>query len=295
MSPPNAVRQGLPSRTAHAVALLRAAHQLLDEPLVLADPVALAILDAPTRQALHADPFVLNDPLSRALRAAVVARSRYAEDELAARVAAGVRQYVLLGAGLDTGAWRHAGHADGLRVFELDHPGTQRWKQQLLAAAGLGVPASLRFVAVDLERDDLRAALAAAGFRADQPACVVWMGVTMYLGAEAVLQTLRDLAGLAAGSSVCFDFRLPASQLGPVDRVVDETIAERAGLAGEPWRSAFDASQLRQRLLALGFAGATCCTPEDLNARYFARRKDGLQVGGSLRLMHAVTGSGQPG
>jgi O-methyltransferase involved in polyketide biosynthesis len=316
--PSNTVRRGEPSRTAHWVAALRAVHQLLDEPLVLPDPIALSVLGVSAEAALRDDPFVLNDPLSRGVRAAIVARSRFVEDELLRRVAAGVRQYVLLGAGLDTFAYRSAlcvgprspatataprggeqlsaerpsdsCFADPqLRVFEVDHAGTQRWKQQLLAEAGIHAPSALSFVPLDFERDDLGAALAQAGFRSDQPACVSWMGVTTYLTADAVLRMLRAMAGLAAGSCVCFDYRVPAAMLDPVERMIDEVIGRKAAAAGEPWLSTFDPAQLQAQLLEAGFGSADSTTPDDLNACYFARRKDGLRLGGSLRIMCART------
>lgn len=288
---PNIVRRGEPSRTAHRVAALRAVHQLLDEPVVLPDPVALAILGAPTEAALRDDPFALNDPLLRGLRAAVVARSRVVEDEVARGVAQGMNQYVLLGAGLDTFAWRHPHPGDALRVFEVDHPATQRWKQQLLSEAGLAVPGSLSFVPVDFEGDDLGEALAQAGFRWDRPACVGWMGVTPYLTEEAIFKTLRVLAGLAAGSVVCFDYRVAPGGLGPVDRVINEVIAQQAAAAGEPWLSSFDPAALQQQLLALGFGSAVSIAADEVNACYFARRKDGLRVGASFRIMRAGVGA----
>ena len=285
--PTNIVRHGEPSRSALTVASLRAVHQLLDEPLVLPDPIALPLLGASAEAALRDDPFVLNDPMSRGLRGALVVRSRFVEDELARCVAAGVRQYVLLGAGLDTFAYRNPYGDEGLRVFEVDHPGTQRWKRQLLAEAGIGVPPSLTFVPVDLERDDLGGALRQAGFRADQAACVSWMGVTMYLTADAVLRTLGTVAGFAAGSCLCFDYRVPATMLNPIERVVSDVLEQQIAALGEPWLSAFDPAQLQKQLLELGFGSAESATPDDLNVRYFARRKDGLRTGGGVRIMCA--------
>ncbi len=286
-TPTNIVRQGEPSRSALSVASLRAVHQLLDEPLVLPDPIALPLLGAAAEAALRDDPFVLNDPLSRGLRGALVARGRFVEDELRRCVAAGVRQYVVLGAGLDTFAYRNPYRDEGLRVFEVDHAGTQRWKQRLLAEARVGVPDSLSFVAMDFEGDDVADVLRRAGFRADQAACVSWMGVTMYLTNEAVLATLGAVAGFAAGSCLCFDYRLPATMLNPVERAVDDVIGRRAAAAGEPWLSAFDPAQLQAQLLALGFSAAESALPDDLNARYFARRKDGLRTGAAVRIMCA--------
>lgn len=292
--PTNIVRQGMPSRSALGVASLRAVHQLLDEPLVLSDPIALPLLGASTEAALRDDPFALNDPMSRGLRGALVARSRFVEDELSRCVAAGVRQYLIVGAGLDTFAYRNPYRDEGLRVFEVDHPGTQRWKQQLLAEASIVVPASLTFVAADFERDDLgsddlASALRQSGFRADQAACVSWMGVTMYLTADAVAATLRTVAGFASGSRLCFDYRVPVTMLNPVERVINEVMEQRIAALGEPWLSTFDPTHLRRQLLALGFSTAESATPEDLNARYFARRKDGLRTGGGVRIMCANT------
>jgi methyltransferase (TIGR00027 family) len=286
-APTNIVRQGEPSRSALRVASLRAVHQLLDDPLVLPDPIALPLLGAATEAALREDPFALNDPMSRGLRAALVVRSRVVEDELARCVGEGTRQYVLLGAGLDTFAYRNPYEREGLRVFEVDHPGTQRWKQQLLAEAGIEVPSSLNFVPMDFERDDLASALGQAGFRADQPACVSWMGVTMYLTADAVLRTLSAVAGFAAGTCLCFDFRVPVSMLNVIERVVSEVIEQQIAALGEPFVSTFDPAQLQRQMLELGFRSAQSAGPDELNARYFARRKDGLRTGGGVRIMCA--------
>jgi methyltransferase (TIGR00027 family) len=269
------------------VASLRAVHQLLDEPLVLPDPVALPLLGAATEAALRDDPFTLNDPLSRSLRAALIARSRFVEDELSRCVAAGVRQYLILGAGLDTFAVRNPYRDEGLRVFEVDHPGTQGWKQQRLAEAGIDLPATLSFVPVDFERDDLAGALRQAGFDAAEPACISWMGVTMYLTSEATAATLGTLAGFAVGTRLCFDYRVPVAMLNPVERVISEVLGQRVAAMGEPWLSSFDPADLTRQLLEMGFTTAESATPEALNARYFARRKDGLCVGGGVRIMCA--------
>src|SRR5262249_34831577 len=142
----NIVNEGEPSRTAFHVATMRGAHQLLDEPPVLLDPIALPILGAEREAQVRADPYKYNDPALRVLRASVVLRSRFVEDELARDVSAGIRQYVVLGAGLDTFAYRNPYPANLLRIFEVDHPSTQQWKRNSLAAAGIPIPTSLRFV-----------------------------------------------------------------------------------------------------------------------------------------------------
>lgn len=268
---------GTPSGTALRVAMVRAAHRLLDEPIVFDDPLALAILGPETEAEMRADPFRHNDPISRGLRASLIVRSRVAEDELARAVAAGVRQYVVLGAGLDTFAYRNP--FPGLRVFEIDHPATQAWKRDCLTQADIAVPDSLTFAPVDFEQGGtLAEALAAAGFDRAAPACFSWLGVTMYLGEETVFDTLSWLAGSASGSSVVFDFRVPLEQLNPVERTITEMIMQRVAEAGEPWISAFDPSALRGKLLEIGFERAEALLPEQLNHRYLYQRKDGLST-----------------
>ncbi|QTD47154.1 class I SAM-dependent methyltransferase [Ottowia testudinis] len=279
----NIVRQGEASRTALQVAQLRAVHALLDEPVVLDDPLALPILGAPMAAALRDDPFRLNDPSARALRASLVARARVAEDELARAVAAGVRQYVVLGAGLDTFACRNPYMAAGLNVFEVDHPATQAWKRQCLSQAGIVPPGALHFVPVDFESGALMPALAAAGLRADKPACFTWLGVTVYLTPEAVMATLTQVAALPAGSSITFDYRVPQALLNPFEQAVTELFEQQVAAQGEPWLSSFEPEALGQQLHALGFSRVDDPGADAINARYFPRRKDGLRCGAAFR------------
>lgn len=286
-SPDNIIHTGQPSRSALRVASLRAVHQLLDEPIVLPDPVALPILGARMEAALRDDPFVLNDPLSRGLRASLVVRSRLAEDELARGVVAGLRQYVVLGAGLDTFAYRNVHQALGLQVFEVDHPATQAWKQQSLRDAAIPVPATTTFVPVDFERRTLSEGLAQAGFRLDQPACLAWLGVCVYLTREAVLGTLRFAASLPAGSRIIFDYAVPATMLNPVERALRAHLEQQITEQGEPWVSHFEPAELQATLHQLGFQSVHDFGAEELNARYLARRKDGLRTGSSFRMMIA--------
>ncbi|MBE1160045.1 class I SAM-dependent methyltransferase [Dyella acidiphila] len=278
----NIIQTGKPSRTAWLMANLRAVHQLLDQPLVLDDPVALRILGTEAAALLRDDPYVYNDPFARGLRAILIVRSRVAEDELLRSVAAGARQYVVLGAGLDTFAYRNPHRAAGLRVFEVDHPSTQQWKRRCLRDAGIALPRELVFAPIDFERGTLAQGLAEAGFRSDVPACFSWLGVTMYLSEEAVLETLRFVATLPQGSSISFDYHVPESMRSPVQRIFTEVLGQRAAAAGEPWICEFDPALLRQRLLQLGFSAIEDFSPEALNRRYLDRRKDGLHMGGRI-------------
>ena len=273
----NIVRSGTPSGTALRVATVRASHRLLDDPIVFDDPLALAILGPEAEAAMRADPYPYNDQISRGLRASLIVRSRVAEDELARAAVDGVRQYVVLGAGLDTFAYRNP--FPGLRVFEIDHPSTQAWKRGCLAKAGIVLPDSLTFAPVDFEEGGtLAEGLAAAGFDREAPACFSWLGVTMYLREESVYDTLRWIAASAAGSSVTFDFRVPLDHLNPVERVITEMIMQKVAEAGEPWISAFDPQALTAKMLEIGFSRAEALLPDALNKRYLFQRKDGLST-----------------
>jgi methyltransferase (TIGR00027 family) len=278
-----------PSRTAHRVALHRAAHQLLDKNPVFRDPLAIQILGEDTAAALRADPLRFeSERAGPYLRAFLAARSRFAEDRLAAARDAGVRQYVILGAGLDTFAYRDPTPGLPLHVWEVDHPATQAWKRELLQAARIAIPPQLDFVAVDFERQALPEALAAAGFDPAAGAVVSWLGVTPYLTPPAVLETLRFLARVTrAAGGVAFDYALAPHLLTPREQQVFAAFAARVRAAGEPWQSSFDPAALAHDLRAMGFAVTEDLPPEALNARYFAGRTDGLRVGSLAHLMWA--------
>ena len=275
-----------PKPSARRVAGLRAVHQLLDHPLVLDDPIALKILGSESEAALRANPQQYNDMFSKGLRTSLVVRSRLAEDELAQAAGHGVAQYVILGAGLDTYAYRTA--SDRVQVFEVDLPATQQWKRECLRTAGIPIPKNLSFVPIDFERDTLADALAKTGFRQDQPAFFSWLGVTMYLDQQAITQTLQFVASCGTGSAVVFDYIVLPALLGPMERMVMELVAARVAANGEPWKTYFDPAVLIEQLRALGFSATNNFGPEQLNQRFLSNRSDGLRMGGASRLMHAV-------
>ncbi len=219
----------------------------------------------------------LNKPFSVALRAFLVARSRFAEDCLAAACARGVRQYCLLGAGLDTFALRNT-HT-GLRVFEVDHPATQAWKRGLLERNGIAAPESLHFVPVDFERQELGRELEAAGFERRAPALFAWLGVVPYLTPEAFRQTLRFIAEQPRGSGVVMDYGLPREALSPLEQLGRDSLASRVALAGEPFQLFFTPEQMRAELAA--FETVEDLGADALNHRYFAGRSDTLRVRGT--------------
>jgi methyltransferase (TIGR00027 family) len=285
-----------PSRTALGVARRRAAHQLLDRPLVLNDPLALRIIGSAERDQLEArvgrrfPPNPDEQPAARLLRAFVVARSRCAEEILGAAAEAGVTQYVVLGAGLDTFGYRNPW--PGVRVFEVDHPATQAWKQECVARAGIVIPsgpAGVTFVAVDFDRQRLDVELERAGFTPDRPAVFAWLGVTMYLAESSVWDVLGYVLARPPGSAVIFDYALAPALLNPLERLALGRLSGRVARAGEPWTAFFDPEALAHGMRKLGAQDLLDLDRDAINRRWFAGRSDGLHVGSIGRLMVART------
>jgi methyltransferase (TIGR00027 family) len=276
-----------PSRTAQRVAMLRAAHQLLDDPPVHEDSLALAILGRAEADALRAGPRRFEDvPGAPFLRAFLAVRSRLAQDALARAVSHGVRQYVILGAGLDTFAYRNPHR--GLRVVEVDHPATQAWKRRRLVEAHLAVPEGVTFVALDFASEPLSAALDRAGVHRDEPSFFSWLGVTPYLEPADVLTTLAAIAPFAVGGGeVVFDYCVPPASLAPPQRAAFEALAARVAAAGEPFRAFFEPLALVAAVQGLGFREVCDIPPHELNARFFAGRADGLRVGSAGHILMA--------
>lgn len=283
------MRPAQPSRTAYRVALLRAAHQLLDDPPVLVDPLAIPILRPRDAAALRSDPGRFDrGPWVRHLRAFMAVRARFAEDQLARARAAGIRQYVILGAGLDTSAYRDPTPHLPLFTWEVDHPSTQAWKRQRLAEAGVTIPERHTFVAVDFEHQALAPALAGAGFDPEAGAVISWLGVTYYLTWPAIQSTLGYLARVTrTGGGVTFDYALAPTTLSISRRLAYAVLAARVRALGEPWRSSFVPEALVAELRRLDFEVAQDVGPETLNERYLASRADGLTVGDMAHLMWA--------
>ena len=281
-----------PSRTAERVALRRAAHQLLDHPRVHDDPLALVIVGDAQAAALRAEPHRFEDgPVSQRLRAFLAVRSRVAEDTLARAVAAGVRQYVVLGAGLDTFAYRNPYPA--LRVFEVDHPATQAWKRRRLADAQIAVPDDVTFVALDFASESLPAALRAVGVRGDvrlpdrvPPGATVDVGVSLRTppGERGWLFSqwrLRAPSGMWFGPVfwvlVMSRGPRPTDPVAPVPTALyfPETGHNVAGA----FRGFFEPDALMAALRDIGFRDVVDLSPDELNPRFLSDRTDGLRVG----------------
>ncbi|MGB9114440.1 class I SAM-dependent methyltransferase [Bradyrhizobium sp.] len=277
------MQPGQPSLTALGAARLRAAHQVLDRASILVDPLAARILGTDNEALLdHADAH----PLGPRIRWFIAARSRIAEDALNVAVEKGTRQLVVLGAGLDTLAYR-TDLAGRLRIFEVDHPATQAWKRGKLSAAAIAVPDTLTFVPVDFERQTLTDALGAAGFDHDARTFCSWLGVVPYLTEQAVFSTLALIAGLPGGGEVVFDYVNPAASIAPAGRITHQALAERVAALGERIQSYFDTERLRAELRAIGFGHVDDTGPERLAARFFPEAERSAPTRGG-HIMHAA-------
>jgi methyltransferase (TIGR00027 family) len=282
------VKDDSPSRTAYGVAMSRAAHQIFDLPRVFEDPAALTILGPKITGGIRAAERRFNSRYARYLRAFLVARSRLAEEALSEAVARGVRQYVLLGAGLDTFAYRNPHAAGGLRVFEVDDPATQEWKRQLVSHARLKSQGSLVYVPVNFEREQLAERLIANGFQRGAPAFFSWLGVTMYLTQDAIQETLRFVAQpMASRSGIIFDYLTVPPRWDFLRRWGLKVLMRRVAAAGEPWQTFFDPAALQGDLTRLGFATVRDFGRDELNARFFDNAGARLRVGGIGRVVLA--------
>jgi len=264
-----------PENTAVRVALWRALHLLADAPPhVIEDDVGLKLVapDAGWRNRPDMSPF------TRAFRASIIARARFIEDLVTERVAAGVGQYVILGAGLDTFAQRRPELAAQLVVFEIDQPGPQAWKRQRLLDLQLGIPPFLRLVPVDFEAGDTWwERLRASGFDSARPAIVASTGVSMYLTRDAIIATLRQVAALAPGSTLAMSFMLPIEMADPDVRPGIERAAAGARENGTPFISFFMPAEILAMARDAGFKRVEHVSAAALAQRYFAGRADGLR------------------
>jgi methyltransferase (TIGR00027 family) len=278
------MQPGQPSLTALGAARLRAAHQVLDGASILDDPLAVRILGPDIQASIdHA----LAHVAGPRIRWFIAARSRISEDALTASARNGVTQLVVLGAGLDTLAYRTP-LAERLRIFEVDHPATQAWKRDMLEAAGIAIPKALTFVAADLERHTLAETLDAAGFDRGARSFFSWLGVVPYLTEQAVVSTLGFVAHLPGGSEVVFDYVNPAASIEPAGRAALQSMAERVAALGEKFQSYFDTAWVRSTLSGIGFSHLEDIGPTQLAARFYPEAER-LAPGRGGHVMRAAT------
>jgi methyltransferase (TIGR00027 family) len=271
-----------PSRTALMIARQRAAHQVLDHGSILSDPFAMKILREDEKDVLQ---FANAHPLASIGRLFTAARSRIAEDALSRAVERGIRQIVILGAGLDTFALRNP-HVAQIRIYEVDHPATQAGKRQRLAEAQIALPPWLIFVPVDFERDDVGENLVSSGFQQNSPAFFTWLGVVPYLTQDAIGRTLDYISSIQ-DSEVVFDYLEPPEASSEELRQLEKERTEQLKKMEERSVSRFDPAGIAAILRSHGF-----CAIEDVNfqeiASRFGRAVHGLAPGHlGVHVVHA--------
>ncbi|MBO3747982.1 class I SAM-dependent methyltransferase [Streptosporangiaceae bacterium NEAU-GS5] len=276
---------GQPSRTALLAAAARAAHLIVDgEPTVFADPLAYRLLgdgaeELVSYHRLHGEHMVL-----AGARAAVTTRSRYTEERLARAADAGITQYVILGAGLDSFAYRS--DAD-VRVFEVDHPATQEWKRARLDEARIPVPDSVAYVPMDFESELLLDRLPEAGFDVTRPALVSWLGVLMYLSGEAIDRTLTELSAFAPRTEIVADYMLRPELCDEDGRMYGELVGATSAQGGEPWLSRFSPEEVAGLLKGHGFEVIEQATQRDSVDLTLWERSDAFRALGLAMVAHA--------
>lgn len=258
-------------------AIRRAQHQLLDRPLVLDDPVVLDLVPE-ARDANLLAAAAGSDLGATLLRAMFVMRSRFAEDRLARAVERGGRQYVIIGAGLDTFPWRQPSFGRDLKIFAVDHPASLAMTRDLLREKAFEMPANLTYVPADLRQQAIMEQLAAGGFDDSRTTFCSLLGVTQYIDRRAVDDLLRFALGLKAGSELVLSFVPPDDEIEGIDLEVAGRSAERAASVGEPWICRMRPSEILKQLSHLGFGDVFHMTPELAQARYFTGRQDSLRA-----------------
>jgi methyltransferase (TIGR00027 family) len=268
-------------------AIMRAIHQTIDgDPKILLDPIAPRLIAGDDDHPWLAP--LLNHPFAKQWRAGFALRARYAEDCLAEGVRRGVTQYVILGAGLDTFAYRQPSWGGSLRIYEVDDRITQQWKGDRLRSADVAIPSNLTFVSIDFERVSIPDALARTAFAFDAKTLCSWMGVMQYLTPRALETTFQFVLSLPRSSEIVFSFILPQDTVSGIEAEALVIAAQRAAEVGEPWLTRLHADQLVSKLRTMGFSQIIHLKPEEAHERYFCNRRDGLMERRGEQLMRAI-------
>ncbi|MBS1486477.1 MAG: class I SAM-dependent methyltransferase [Bacteroidetes bacterium] len=261
-----------PDNTALRTALWRALHVLADnKPYVIEDVVGYELIkpekDWPERPDMK---------YTKRLRASIVARARFVEDIAKEQIAKGVKQYVLLGAGLDSFAQRNIGISSQVDIYEIDQPGTLAWKKEKLIEHGYKIPNNLHFVPVDFETSSWWPELLSCGFDVHKKAVVSCTGVTLYLTKEAIIDTLRKMTALATGSTIAIAFYLPLEQLDKEDKPMQEIAIKGATASGTPFVSFFSVDKIKILAEEIGLKEIQIISTKEMAERYFKNRADNL-------------------
>ena len=277
------------SRTALATAYLRAAHQLLDAaPKILDNPIAVRLLGEDASRKIRESADRYRNPETQAMRSHVVLRSRFAEDRLAAAVQRGVSQYVILGAGFDTFAFRQPAWAKSLKIFEIDHSSTQSVKRSFITKARLDLAANVSFAQIDFEHESLLEGLCRHHVSMEEPAFFSWLGVTVYLKEAAIDAALKSMAAYPSGSEVVLTFKQPPVKTAGRAAEAARKLADNVASVGEPFVSFFEPRAMEAKLLNAGFGKVAFLDLETADAQYFASRPADLPKPKHINIVSAV-------
>jgi methyltransferase (TIGR00027 family) len=279
---------GQPSQSMVRTAMRRAIHQLLDQPHIFEDPVAVGLVPEASEYAILEAVDEHRAPLQTMLRACFAFRNRFAEDRLADAAARGVRQYVVIGAGLDTFAWRQPAFARDMQIFYVDHPCSLAWAAERFRQRGLATPPNLSFVAADLEAEELPAQLNTQGFGRQAGAFCSVLGVTQYLSCDAVEAIFRFAGSLPTQSEIVFSFVPPDDELDGEELAAAIHGVKFTETIGEPWVTRLRPSEAFGLLTRLGFGEVFHLTPKRAQQRYFAGRDDTLRAPRFEQLIAAI-------
>lgn len=275
-----------PSRSAMSAAVARGTHRLWDEPpWIFDDPFALILVGPGWEDIAAASRALARPEVARQGHAGVLVRSRYPEECL---LEGDFSQYVVLGAGLDSFAWRRPDVCRALRVFEVDHPATQAWKRDRAASLALPISRNHLFVPVDFETEALDDCLDGAGFDWSRPALFSCVGTTMYLNADSVEATLRVVASCARGSDIALSYNQDVQFVDDIGREFLAAIMPRVAESGEPIRTSFSPLHMEAIVERCGLTVVDHPTADDLFTRYCAGRRDGLRPYSLERLLRAA-------
>lgn len=286
------MKEGQSSRTAEAAAALRANHFQNAENPVFSDPFAFELTSTGWKKLLTTpltvkvmNSSIFNRTLGL-LTGQVVGRSCYAEDQLYEAIDRGVKQYVLVGAGLDSFILRQAQYYPDLKIFEVDHPDTQAAKQKKLKEFG-EIPTNVEFVAIDFEKESIADALARSGFQQDRPAFFSWLGTTHYLEPQTTLYTLQSIANIAAANSeVVLDYSIDYRELDGVERFGSLFVSQFTRFLKEPLKGQFRPKVLHQEVEKMGYVVAEDLSGDGLSERYFHNRPDHIRHTIATRMLH---------
>ena len=286
------MKAGRVSRTAEAAAALRANHHQNSSNPVFSDEYAYAMTNARWRLLLNNSMFrkVLNTtPVNQSfgkLTAQVVARSRYAEDKLLEAIANGIQQYILVGAGLDSFVLRMAEQYPELKIFEVDHPDTQKIKIHKLKKLGT-IPSNVAFVSIDFEKEKLSDALLRSSYDTKAPAFFSWLGTTHYLNPETTLATLQNIASIASSNSeLVMDYSIDYRALEGIERIGSFAITQFTRLLNEPLLGTFASEYLHQAVEKMGYIVLEDLSGTEITERYFHQRTDQIRHTQATHLIH---------